>query len=70
MELSRLAAALEGNAALQRRARLAALCFTVLEGDKATAVRVGRRASPSDRCQKLNLVSRRSNPSRFISGFT
>jgi pimeloyl-ACP methyl ester carboxylesterase len=43
MELSRLAAALEGNAALQRRARLAALCFTVLEGDKATAVRVGER---------------------------
>jgi pimeloyl-ACP methyl ester carboxylesterase len=43
MELSRLAAALEGNAALQRRAGLAALCFTVLDGDKATAVRVGER---------------------------
>src|SRR5882724_9223286 len=43
MDLSRLAAALDGNAALQRRAGLAALGFTVLNDDKATAVRVGER---------------------------
>lgn len=38
---ARLAAALEGNAALQRRARLAALSFSVLSGGEAVAVRVG-----------------------------
>jgi len=38
---SLLAAALDGNEALQRRARLAALSFTVSSGDTAATVRVG-----------------------------
>ncbi len=41
LEVARLASALDGNEALKRRARLAALCFTVLEGDRASTVRVG-----------------------------
>jgi pimeloyl-ACP methyl ester carboxylesterase len=43
MDLSGLAAALDGNAALQRRARLAALSFTVLSGGEAATVRVADR---------------------------
>ena len=43
MDFSRLAAALEGNAALQRRARLAALSFAVLGGTEPVTVRVGER---------------------------
>jgi pimeloyl-ACP methyl ester carboxylesterase len=43
MDFSRLAAALEGNAALQRRARLAALSFTVLGGAEPVTVRVAER---------------------------
>ncbi|MFZ5779278.1 MAG: alpha/beta fold hydrolase [Pseudomonadota bacterium] len=41
MAFDRLAAVLEGNAALQRRARLAALSFGVLSGEAALAVQVG-----------------------------
>ncbi|HYR67864.1 MAG TPA: alpha/beta fold hydrolase, partial [Reyranella sp.] len=41
----RLGAALDGNPALQRRARLAALCFTVLRGEEATTVQVGERVA-------------------------
>src|ERR1044071_917326 len=43
MEFQRLTTALDGNAALQRRARLAALSFTVASGDEASVVRVGER---------------------------
>ncbi len=43
MDFSRLAAALDGNAALQRRARLAALSFVVLGGTEPVTVRVGER---------------------------
>src|SRR5262245_56461659 len=43
MDFSRLAAALEGNSALQRRARLAAISFTVLGGSEPVTVRVGER---------------------------
>ena len=43
MEFQRLTAALDGNAALQRRARLAALSFTVASGGEASVVRVGER---------------------------
>jgi pimeloyl-ACP methyl ester carboxylesterase len=43
MDFSRLAAALDGNAALKRRARLAALVFSVRSGERAVAVRVGER---------------------------
>jgi hypothetical protein len=43
MDFSRLAAALEGNAALQRRARLAALSVAVLGGTEPVTVRVGER---------------------------
>ena len=43
MDFSRLAAALEGNAALQRRARLAALSFAVLGAAQPVTVRVGER---------------------------
>ena len=43
MGFSRLAAALDGNAALQRRARLAALSFVVLGGTEPVTVRVGER---------------------------
>jgi pimeloyl-ACP methyl ester carboxylesterase len=45
MDLSRLATALDGNAALQRRARLAALCFIVANGEEAVTVRVGERVA-------------------------
>jgi len=41
VSFERLAAALEDNEALQRRARLAALSFSVLSGETAVAVRVG-----------------------------
>jgi len=43
VEVLRLAAALDGNEALQRRARLANLCFTVVSGDKTITVRAGER---------------------------
>ena len=43
MDFSHLAAALDGNAALQRRARLAALSFAVLGGTEPATVRVGER---------------------------
>jgi pimeloyl-ACP methyl ester carboxylesterase len=43
----RLGAALDGNPALQRRARLAALSFTVLSGEEATTVQVGERVAVS-----------------------
>src|SRR5262245_13898488 len=43
MDFSRLAAALEGNAALQRRARLAAFSFAVLGGAEPVTVRIGER---------------------------
>src|SRR4029450_2523078 len=43
MDFSRLAAALDGNAALQRRARLAALSFVVLGGTEPVTVRVRER---------------------------
>ena len=41
MDLSRLTTALDGNPALQRRARLASLCITVLIDDTASTVRIG-----------------------------
>ena len=41
----RLGAALDGNPALQRRAKLAALSFTVLSGDEATTVQAGERVA-------------------------
>ena len=43
MDFARLAAALGGNAALQRRARLAAVCFVVRGGSEPATVRVGER---------------------------
>jgi pimeloyl-ACP methyl ester carboxylesterase len=43
MDLPRLSAALDGNAALQRRARLAALAIVVRSGEEANTVRVGER---------------------------
>jgi pimeloyl-ACP methyl ester carboxylesterase len=43
----RLGVALDGNPALQRRARLAALSFTVLSGEEATTVQVGERVAVS-----------------------
>jgi len=43
MDFSPLAASLDGNAALKRRARLAALSFVVLSGDESATVRVGER---------------------------
>jgi pimeloyl-ACP methyl ester carboxylesterase len=43
VEFTRLAAALDGNEALQRRARLAALSLTVLNGSEAISVEVGER---------------------------
>ena len=45
MDLSRLATALDGNPALQRRARLAALGFIVKSGELANTVRVGERVA-------------------------
>jgi pimeloyl-ACP methyl ester carboxylesterase len=42
---SRLASALDGNAALQRRARLAAISFTVASGGTTSTVRVGDRVA-------------------------
>ena len=43
VEFTRLTGALDGNEALQRRARLAALSLTVLNGSEAIAVAVGER---------------------------
>jgi len=43
MDFASLAAALDGNAALQRRARLAAFSFAVLGGTAPVTVRVGER---------------------------
>ena len=43
VEFTRLTGALDGNEALQRRARLAALSLTVLNGSEAIAVEVGER---------------------------
>lgn len=43
MDFSRLAAALDGNAALQRRARLAELSFAVLGGTEPVTVHIGER---------------------------
>src|SRR4030095_3847790 len=43
MDFAGLAAALDGNAALQRRARLAAFSFAVLGGTAPVTVRVGER---------------------------
>lgn len=43
MDFSRLAAALDGNSALQRRARLAAFSFAVLGGAEPVTVRIGER---------------------------
>ena len=43
MDFAALAAALEGNAALQRRARLAPLSFVVLGGTEPVTVRVSER---------------------------
>ncbi len=45
MDLARLPATLDGNPALQRRARLAALGFIVKSGEQATTVRVGERVT-------------------------
>jgi pimeloyl-ACP methyl ester carboxylesterase len=47
IKFERLAGALDGNAALQRRAALAALSLTVLSGDRATTVRIGAGISVS-----------------------
>ncbi|CAN5789761.1 hypothetical protein BH11PSE3_BH11PSE3_48280 [soil metagenome] len=41
LDVARLASALDGNEALKRRARLAALSFTLVDGDRASTVRVG-----------------------------
>jgi pimeloyl-ACP methyl ester carboxylesterase len=43
VDFTRLAGALDGNEALQRRARLAALSLTVLNGSEAISVAVGER---------------------------
>jgi len=43
MDFSRLAASLDGNAALQRRCRLAAFSFAVLGGAAPVTVRIGER---------------------------
>src|SRR6266851_4291607 len=43
VEFARLSGALDGNEALRRRARLAALSLTVLSGDEAISVDVGER---------------------------
>src|SRR5437899_76113 len=43
VEFARLSSALDGNEALRRRARLAALSLTVLSGDEAISVDVGER---------------------------
>ena len=43
VEFTRLAAALDGNEALQRRARLAALSLIVLNGSETISVEVGER---------------------------
>src|ERR1700704_1954208 len=43
VEFARLSGALDSNEALRRRARLAALSFTVLSGDEAISVDVGER---------------------------
>jgi hypothetical protein len=45
VEFTRLATALDGNPALQRRARLAALSLTVKSGEQATGVQIGERVS-------------------------
>src|SRR5882724_2027829 len=43
VEFARLGEALDGNEALRRRARLAALSLTVLSGDETISVDVGER---------------------------
>ena len=43
VEFARLTDALDGNEALRRRARLAALSLTVLSGEEAISVDVGER---------------------------
>ncbi|HTG20894.1 MAG TPA: hypothetical protein VK681_12680, partial [Reyranella sp.] len=43
VEFARLSGALDGNEALRRRARLAALSLAVLSGDEAISVDVGER---------------------------
>src|SRR5258708_7422889 len=43
VEFARLSSALDGNEALRRRARLAALSLTILSGDEAISVDVGER---------------------------
>jgi pimeloyl-ACP methyl ester carboxylesterase len=45
VEFTRLATALDGNPALQRRARLAGLSLTVLNGAEATTVEIGERVT-------------------------
>src|SRR6266851_1078781 len=45
VEFARLTAALDGNEALRRRARLAALSLTVLNGEETMSVDVGERIS-------------------------
>ena len=45
VEFARLSGALDGNEALRRRARLAALSLTVLSGDEAISVAVGERVA-------------------------
>src|SRR5215468_10836420 len=47
VEFARLAAALDGNPALQRRARLAALAFKVRSGEQVTTVQVGEKIAVS-----------------------
>jgi pimeloyl-ACP methyl ester carboxylesterase len=49
MDFSALAAALDGNAALQRRARLAAFSFAVRGGAEAVTVHVGERIAVEKR---------------------
>jgi pimeloyl-ACP methyl ester carboxylesterase len=47
VEFARLAAALDGNPALQRRARLAALAFKIRSGEQITTVQVGEKIAVS-----------------------
>ena len=51
IEFARLATALDGNPALQRRARLAALAFKIRSGEEIRTVQVGEKivVSPDDR---------------------
>ncbi len=58
VEFARLSGALDGNEALRRRARLAALSLTVLSGEEAISVAVGERiAVRSGRCPGRRLQS-------------